>query len=213
MRYGCQALGAVVSLSVVFAPAIARADDDDDGDDAPMIIVEAPQPDPVAPPVATAPAPEPIRRTPPRYVDASYSSQTLLLDGVAVAMFVPGVVGKIDPLPGLGLLTYWLGPPIVHLTHGNVGKGFADLGIRTVAPFLFALPSLMTAAALTGNASAETRRDALDVGGYTGLALGCAFAMVVDAWVLARERVPAERAYFRDDAKLRLLPSGVAGRF
>lgn len=206
MVHGRRALALVVLVSITTASAIARADDEDD--DAPMIVVEAPQPDPVA-----APAPEPIRRTPARWVDVSYSSQTLLLDGVAVAMFVPGVTTRTSPLPGLGLLTYWLGPPIVHLTHGNIGKGFADLGIRTVAPFVFMLPGLMTAAALTANASAETRRDALDVGGYTGLALGCAFAMAVDALVLAKDRVPAERAYFRDDAKLRLAPNGVAGAF
>lgn len=203
-------LAGLASISLVLAPAIARADEEDD--DEPMIVVEAPEPDPLPPATAPDAPPPPVRR-PSRMVDVSYSSQTLLLDGVAVAMFVPGVVAKIDPLPGLGLLTYLLGPPIVHLTHGNVGKGFADVGIRTVAPFVFAMPGLIAAAALTSNASAEARSDALDAGGYTGLALGCAFAMVVDAFVLAKERVPEERAYMRDDATLHLLPNGIAGRF
>lgn len=203
-------LATVALISVVLAPSLARADEDDD--DEPMIVVEAPEPAPL--PAAAAPeAPPPPVRRPSRMVDVSYSSQTLLLDGVAVAMFVPGVTAKIDPLPGLGLLTYLLGPPIVHFTHGNVGKGFADAAIRTVAPFVFAMPGLMAAAALTSNASPRAQSDALDAGGYTGLALGCAFAMVVDALVLAKERVPEERAYMRDDAKLHLSPNGVAGRF
>ena len=55
--------------------------------------------------------------------------------------------------------------------------------------------------AFTDRSDRETRERAMDIGGFTGMALGAAFAMAVDALVLAKERVPEERAYFRDDAK------------
>lgn len=204
------------AVLVALFPFVARAADDggpiDDDDGAPMIVVEPAEPLPVPEPILVAPAGGPRPRA-PRWVDASYASETLLLDGAAVTMFVPGIAADLTPLPGLGLLTYWLGPPIVHLSHGHVGKAFADLGIRTVAPFLFVMPGLVVAAAATADAGPEARREAFDVGGYAGLALGAAFAMAVDALVLTRERIPEERAYMRDDARLRLSPSGVAGRF
>src|SRR5690349_2815959 len=116
----------------VFMPAIAHADDDDDEQ---MVIVEQPaaDPPPESPPVmVVTPAPQVMR-----WVDVSYASQTLMLDGAAVSMFAFGVATDTKPLPGLGILTYAFGPPIAHFTHGNVGKGFASMGIRIISPFLF----------------------------------------------------------------------------
>jgi hypothetical protein len=124
-------------------------------------------------------------------------------------MFAFGVASDSQPLPGLGLLTYAFAPPIAHFTHGNVGKGFADMGIRLVAPFLLAVPGLMVATAVTAD-DYHQRKTAMDIGGYTGMALGAAFAMVVDALVLAKERVPEEHAYMTDDAWLRTRRGGVA---
>lgn len=190
------------ALGLVLVPATARAAEEDD--DEQMVIVEAPvaDPPPEAPPVMVVRPVEP----PKRWVDVSYASQTLLLDGAASAMFAFGVAGDVQPLPGLGILTYAFGPPIAHFTHGNVGKGFADAGIRIVSPFLFALPGLMFAMAVSSREDMEDRRTAMDIGGYTGMALGAAFAMAVDALVLAKERIPEERAYMRDDASSRFAP-------
>jgi hypothetical protein len=186
----------LLTFALLLVPATAQAEDDDDEQ---MVIVETPaaDPPPEAPPVMVVkPVPAPRR-----WVDVRYSSQTLMLDGAAVAMFAFGMATEVQPLPGLGILTYAFGPPIVHFSHGNVGKGFADIGIRIVSPFLFAVPGLMLAMAVTPR-EGEDRRTAMDIGGYTGMALGAAFAMAVDALVLAKERVPEERAYFRDDASL-----------
>lgn len=196
----------LVTGAILLVPAMARAEDDDDDEE--MVIVEGPAPDapPEAPPVMVVRPASP----PTRWVDVSYASQTLLLDGAAVAMFVFGAASDVQPLPGLGILTYTFGPPIVHFTHGNVGKGFADAGIRVVSPFLFAVPGLMLAIAVTPDDYQE-RKTAMDIGGYTGMALGAAFAMVVDALVLAKDRVPEERAYFRDDAGTRLVPYRMVG--
>jgi hypothetical protein len=184
-----------VTFAALAVPATARADDDEEEQ---MVIVETPvaDPPPEAPPVMVV---KPVPSSPERWVDVRYSSQTLMLDGAAVAMFAFGAATEVQPLPGLGILTYAFGPPIVHFSHGNVGKGFADMGIRIVSPFLFAMPGLMIAMAVTPR-EGEERKTAMDVGGYTGMALGAAFAMAVDALVLAKDRVPEERAYFRDDA-------------
>lgn len=177
--------------ALLLVPKLAFAAEEDD-DDEKMVIVEAPaaEPPPESPPVLiVTPAPAPRR-----WVDVRYSSETLLLDGAATAMFAFGVATETSPLPGLGILTYVVGPPTVHFAHGNIGKGFADAGIRIVAPFLFAVPGLMVAVAVTPD-DYQDRKTAMDIGGFTGMALGAAFAMAVDALVLAKERVPEERAY------------------
>ena len=179
----------LVTCALLLVPLTARAEDDEEEQ---MVIVESPpaEPPPEAPPVMIVTPRADVKQ----WVDVSYSSETMLLDGAAVAMFAYGVATETEPLPGLGILTYAIAPPIAHFTHGNVGKGFADAGIRIISPFLFAVPGLMIAIAATPNDHAE-RKTAMDIGGYTGMALGAAFAMAIDALVLAKERVPAERAY------------------
>lgn len=185
----------LLTCALLVVPATAHAEDDDvvaDDDDEQMVIVEPPvaEPLPEAPPVMIVTPRAEVKK----WVDVSYSSETMLLDGVAVAMFAYGVATETEPLPGLGILTYAFAPPVVHFTHGNVGKGFADAGIRIISPFLFAMPGLMIAIAASPN-DHEERKTAMDIGGYTGMALGAAFAMAVDALLFAKERVPEERAY------------------
>lgn len=188
-----------VAIALVLVPARAHAEDDED--DEQMVIVETPAAEapPEAPPVMIVTPASPAKR----YTDVSYASQTLLLDGAATTLFAFGVTTDTPTLPGLGILTYAFGPPIAHFAHGNVGKGFADAGIRVVSPFLFALPGLMLAVATTSRSDREERETAMDVAGYTGMALGAAFAMAVDALVLAKERVREDHAYMRDDARAR----------
>lgn len=179
----------LVTCALLLVPLTARAEDDEDE---PMVIVESPpaEPPPEAPPVMVVTP----RSDAKKWVDVSYASETMLLDGAAVAMLAYGVVTKTEPLPGLGILTYACAPPIVHFTHGHVGKGFLDAGIRVISPFLLAMPGVMFAIAVSPN-EREERQRAMDIGGYTGMALGAAFAMAIDALVLAKERVPEERAY------------------
>ena len=48
-------------------------------------------------------------------------------------------VGALGPSTGrgfayAGLGTYLIGAPIVHMANGNIGKGFADLGMRVALP-------------------------------------------------------------------------------
>jgi hypothetical protein len=184
----------LLACALVLVPTTAFADDDEEEEQ--MVIVEPAVADPGADPAPESPPVMVVRPVPPpkEWVEISYSSETLLLDGAAVSMFAFGMATKTEPLPALGVLTYGFAAPVAHFTHGNVGKGLADLGIRIVSPFLFAVPGLMIAIAATPNDHDE-RKTAMDIGGFAGMALGAAFAMAVDALVLAKERVPAERAY------------------
>lgn len=185
----------LLTCALLLVPLTAHAEDDDDEQ---MVIVETPaaEPPPEAPPVMIVTPRADVKK----WVDVSYSSETMLFDGAAVAMFAYGVATDTQPLPGLGILTYAFAPPIAHFTHGNVGKGFADAGIRIISPFLFAVPGLMIAIAASPN-DREDRKTAMDIGGYTGMALGAAFAMAVDALVLAKDRAPEERAYMTASAR------------
>ena len=184
----------LLTCALLLVPLTAHAEDDDDEE---MVIVETPaaEPPPEAPPVMIVRPRADVKK----WVDASYASETTLVDGAAVAMFVYGVATETQPFPGLGILTYGLGAPIAHFTHGNVAKGIADIGIRIVAPFVVAVPGAMISALFMP--PHHEGDGTTDIGVLTGLALGAAFAMAVDALVLAKERVPAERAYMTASAR------------
>lgn len=59
-----------------------------------------------------------------------YGWQTLITDGAAIVLLFAGIDSESGELIGAAALTYYLGAPIVHWSHGQVGKGFASLGIR-----------------------------------------------------------------------------------
>src|SRR5262245_32715150 len=97
---------ASVALPALLLPTVARAEDGEEEEQ--MVIVETPaaQPPPEEAPVMIV---RPASEHPKQFVDVSYASQTLLLDGAAVAMFAFGVATETKPLPGLGILTYSFG--------------------------------------------------------------------------------------------------------
>jgi hypothetical protein len=53
-----------------------------------------------------------------------YGWQTLIADGMVIPLML---------LPPVGISFYFFGAPAVHWAHGNVGVGFASLGIRLLA--------------------------------------------------------------------------------
>ena len=67
-----------------------------------------------------------------------YGYQTLATDGAALALAIPAMAtSNSSPSMGFGIAStamYGLGAPIVHLTHGHVGKGLLDLGLRVAMP-------------------------------------------------------------------------------
>lgn len=110
-----------------------------------------------------------------------YGWQTLIVDGAWIVGGTP--VSAASPGAGAALILggYFLGPPIVHWAHGQVGRGFADLGIRFGAPLVLGI--LGYAVLHKGNGD-----DVLGaVGAVVGVTLGIIAAIVIDASVLAYE--------------------------
>ena len=105
-----------------------------------------------------------------------YGWQTLLTDAAAVL----GVY--VSPDLTLGL--YLAGGPVVHWVHGNAGRGFASLGLRVGAPVVLTY-------ALVSTCDSDAEYGCLGEA-ILGVTAGVVIAVVVDATVLARERVPAK---------------------
>ncbi len=111
-----------------------------------------------------------------------YGWQTLIVDG---GWIVGGpVVTAVTPAAGGALLLggYLVGPPIVHWAHGNIGRGFADLGIRLGAPIVLGT---------IGYYALHKEGEFFDGSGLAGIAvgglLGILGAIVIDAAALAYE--------------------------
>ncbi len=149
---------------------------------------------------------------PPARVRAEqwYGWQTLISDGASAAMVMAtfAVDGKPEvTFWTLGITTYALAPPIVHIAHGRPLTAVGDLGLRLAAPFLglFIGAQIDKGTPPKCNAMAECRQsyDAMVAG---GILAGAAIA-ALDAAILARE--PLERAPHAEDAPtaLRVWPS------
>lgn len=109
-----------------------------------------------------------------------YGWQTLMVDAVSAATFASGVALS-STRPGAGLTVLGLGgiivgSPIVHWSHGHVGRGFASAALHTV------LPSLTASLAVLGFAC-ESDGCVNVVMAATPL-LGVVLASAIDAAVL-----------------------------
>ena len=148
------------------------------------------QPPPVAQPGPAAQMAQPV----PTYRDYQrrqqkshwYGWQTLIVDGgVIVGSTV--LAGASGEAAGVLLVTgYFFGGPIVHWSHGQVGRGFADLGIRVGAPLVLATLGYLV---FNRGGSADV---AGAVGAVLGFGLGVVAAIVIDASALAYEKVGGE---------------------
>jgi hypothetical protein len=70
-----------------------------------------------------------------------YGWQIMITDAIGVALVVPQLTFATNTTLGAdlgfaGFATYALGGPIVHWSHGAVGKGFGSLALRIGAPFV-----------------------------------------------------------------------------
>jgi hypothetical protein len=176
------ALSAAALAALCATTASARAD----GPGTPSQPPEQPPSQPPAQPQAQSPA-QPQAQAPvvPAYAryqarqrkekGASrwYGWQTLMCDGISVVT---------SPLL-IGLGGYVIAPPIVHWVHGNVGRGFADLGIRIGAPIALSLLGY------TAFHSSHGSDDGGAAGAIGGFLLGMVGAIVIDATVLAYQPV------------------------
>jgi hypothetical protein len=123
----------------------------------------------------------------------SYAAHTLIVDGIALGVFLAGAASESDELMMLGVATYGLGPPVVHASHGRFGRAWGSFGVRVGAPLL-----------------------GVQVGGYEhfieGAAVGVAAAIAIDALLLARKPgpTPAPAARVQLVPALRASRSGVS---
>ncbi len=143
-----------------------------------------------------------------------YGWQSLIAQGGALAfmMFSGSVAsGQNNSLGSAGILLgasgLYLGGPVVHWSHGHVGKGFAALGLNVGGTLAggFAGAALMCGSSCHGGGGE-------DFGPLVGLVLGSTLgfltALVVDDAVLARETVVEDAA----KASLTWVPSLRIGR-
>ena len=122
----------------------------------------------------------------PRFEPRWYGWQTLMVDGAAI------LIASDVSVP-----IYVLGGPIVHWSHGNVGRGFGSLGLRVGAP-------LLLAAAFVGGCDGNGDVGCLGLGALMGLLLGAGAAIAIDAAAIARDTVEVE-----DDVSFSLGPARV----
>jgi hypothetical protein len=175
-----------VAQRAVASPAGADALSDAVVDDA----VPSPRSDTaeLAPEQPLAPA------SPARDARVWYGWQTLLVDALAAPL---GVVGGLMTQRGsaqetgavlfcVGAGLYVLGPPVVHFAHAKVGIGFADIGVRLVAPLVGTL-----AGSLVGAVVGQGDYRGTTAGAGAGVVVGLIGASLVDAMVLAYDVTPA----------------------
>lgn len=137
-------------------------------------------PVPIAPPAPAPPATE----------QRWYGWQTLISDGASLLLVSMASQNRKESIQnvtfGLAAAGITLGAPIIHWSHGHVGKGFASLGIRLGMP---TMGMLFLANGISGNRS-DDRSILL---GVLLLAAWLPTSIAVDAAVLAREEVPVSR--------------------
>jgi hypothetical protein len=137
-------------------------------------------PDPDAP----APDPRPTR-------EVWYGWQTLLADAVSLTIAIGAGLQESYSLGFVSYGSYCLLPSAVHWAHGNVGTGFADLGMRGVGP----IATFLLGGGLSLAASAnKDGHEAFYLGGLVGWGLGYIATVIVDAAVFAYDKPqkPAE---------------------
>lgn len=167
-------------------------------------VAEAQEAAPRATPVVVAAA--------PTTETSWYGWQTLIADGAALTLAGATLAASRTDLvsTGLGLTSlgaYALGAPIVHFAHGNAGRGFASLGIRTAAPIVSGVATGLLGVVLecaAGCGGEWGGAAGMLIGGAAGVAVGVVGSVVVDAAVLAREDVPVEKPR---EQSLRVVPN------
>ncbi len=173
-------LAILVVLALLAAPTAARAQAPAWGG--------PPGAEPYLPP--PAPPLSPVAR------EVSYARQTLISDGIAVALVATAFL-QDDPysavlLGASGINVYALGAPIVHFANRQLGNGLKSFGARIAGPYL---------GAMLGNLLGPKDHIVCKVGGdcpepnestigiAIGAGVGALAAMAFDARYLAHKRV------------------------
>ncbi len=143
---------------------------------------------PEAPPVAST---TPTTAPAPRMVSHWYGWQTLLVDGAAIAVASASGQSAAFGYTGVGL--YAFGGPLIHVIHDRAGIGAADLGVRIGGPFVLGLIGMGVELAATKPNSCGGDLCFRGLAGFAvGFFIGYVTAVVLDAAVFAREKIPAD---------------------
>jgi hypothetical protein len=173
--------GSAVSMLVLLAGSSAKAEGND---------VRAESTSDPCPCANAIRAKEPERPL----IERGYGLETLAFDGGALALFATyaasnGAGG--DLLPALSAGSYFAGAPAVHLYHGHIDKALLSLGLRGGLPFAFGIAGGFIAASGERSSLGEPEFGAGLGGLVIGAGVGMVAASVLDATLIANERVPA----------------------
>lgn len=141
----------------------------------------------LAPTSAAPPAYTPV---PVREEKKWYGWQTLIVDGATVVTTIGVAPASSSGAAAVFWSGYLLGGPIVHWSNGQLGKGFASLGIRVGAPLVLGFTGALIGA--SGGGDRDSNSDdvsAAAVGAAVGILAGYVTAVAIDAAVLARKTV------------------------
>lgn len=198
------ALAALAALSFALGiPQLAHADEPQVAvDAAPVAVPARPEPPaPVAPFVpSAAPAPAPTSAPTPDANEPNqedddrpkpgqwYGYQTLAVDVASLALVALSIRAQSGEFALASLGTYVIGPPIVHFAHGNVAKGFGDLGLRLGLPVGGAFLGAGIGCALGGcSGHGDFAGYGAVIGAVFGTVSGGVAAMILDWTLLSRE--------------------------
>jgi hypothetical protein len=138
--------------------------------------VAAAEPPAVATPVAPPPG------------EPSYRFQTATVDGIAIGLMTLALSAKNDGAAYLGVGTYLLGSPIVHIVHDRPGRAAGSFGLRVLLPFV---------GGMIGDKQGGCHGDVCDTG-YSALGVftGMVAATVLDTmWLAEGDEAPPRASW------------------
>lgn len=145
-----------------------------------VVVVQPPTPPPAAAPKKPK-APE----------KEWYGWQTLIADAAAVGLYAGGLSAHTPSIYDVGIGTYLLAPPIIHIVHGNVGPAFGSLGMRLIVPPIAGGFGFVIGLIVAGNRNADVGSwvGGGVVGFGVGMLVGIGACMAIDAFLLGYEKV------------------------
>ena len=151
--------------------------------------VAAAEPPAVATPVPTEPpaVATPVPAEPPSG-EPGYRLQTATVDAIAIGVTTLAAAARSDGAGYLGVGTYLLGSPIVHIAHDHPGRAAGSFGLRVLLPFV---------GGLIGDKQGGCHGDVCDSGDVgLGLFAGMVAATVLDTmWLAEGDEAPPRASW------------------
>jgi hypothetical protein len=138
--------------------------------------------------IAAAEPPAVATPAPPPPGEPSYRLHTATVDGIAIGLMTLALSAKNDGAGYLGVGTYLLGSPIVHLAHDHPGRAAGSFGLRVLLPFI---------GGMIGDKQAGCHGDVCDSGNAgLGLFAGMVAATVLDTmWLAEGDEAPPRASW------------------